>query len=87
MLDELHSGSPVRYVLRFAAGFPGMMMVLSDMSDPEQMQDNISFMKAFKTLNEKKLAAVSHVRGIVKSKSLFCFCALSEARLPPAFFL
>ena len=64
-----------------------MMMVLSDMSDLEQMQDNISFMKAFKTLNEKKLAAVSHVRGIFKSKSLFCFCALSEARLPPAFFL
>ena len=87
MLDELHSGSPVRYVLRFAAGFSGMMMVLSDMSDLEQMQDNISFMKAFKPLNEKKLAVVSHFRGIVKSKNLFCFCALSEARLPPAFFL
>ena len=44
-------------------------------------------MKYFKSLNEKKLSAVSHVRGIFKSKSLFCFCALSEARLPPAFFL
>lgn len=87
MLDELYSSSPVKYVLRFAAGFPGMMMVLSDMSDLEQMQDNISFMKAFKPLNEKKLAAVSYFWGIFKSKSLFCFCALSEARLPPAFFL
>ena len=87
MLGELHSGSPVRYVLHFAAGFTGMMMVLSGMSDLEQIQDNISFMKDFKSLNEKKLSAVSHVRGIFKSKSLFCFCALSEARLPPAFFL
>ena len=42
-------------------------------------------MKYFKSLNEKKLSAVNHVRGIFKS--LFCFCALSEARLPPAFFL
>ena len=87
MLGELHSGSPVRYVLQFAAGFTGMMMVLSGMSDLEQIQDNISFMKDFKSLNEKKLSAVSHVRGIFKSKSLFYFCALSEARLPPAFFL
>ncbi len=44
-------------------------------------------MKDFKSLNEKKLSAVNHVRGIFKSKSLFCFCALSEARLLPAFFL
>lgn len=87
MLGELHSGSPVRYVLQFAAGFTGMMMVLSGMSDLEQIQDNISFMQDFKSLNEKKLSAVSHVRGIFKSKSLFCFCALSEVRLPPAFFL
>ena len=87
MLGELHSGSPVRYVLQFAAGFTGMMMVLSGMSDLEQIQDNISFMKDFKSLNEKKLSAVNHVRGIFKSKSLFCFCALSEARLLPAFFL
>ena len=87
MLGELHSGSPVRYVLQFAAGFTGMMMVLSGMIDLEQIQDNISFMKDFKSMNEKKLSAVNHVWGIFKSKSLFCFCALSEARLPPAFFL
>lgn len=64
-----------------------MMMVLSGMSDLEQIQDNISFMKDFKSLNEKEFVAVSHVRGIFKSKSLFCFCALSEVRLLPAFFL
>ena len=33
VLDALHGGSPASYAIRFAAGFPGMMMVLSGMSD------------------------------------------------------
>ena len=28
VLDDLHGGSPASYAIRFAAGFPGMMMVL-----------------------------------------------------------
>lgn len=32
VLDELYGGSPASYAIRFAAGFPGMMMVLSGMS-------------------------------------------------------
>ena len=35
--------SPANYVLRFATGFDGMMMVLSGMNDMAQMQDNLSF--------------------------------------------
>ena len=54
VLDELHGGSTASYALRFAAGFPGIIMVLSGMSDMEQMSDNISFMKDFKPLNEKR---------------------------------
>ena len=46
--DALHGGSPASYALRFAAGFPGMLMVLSSMSNMEQMQDNISFMQDFR---------------------------------------
>ena len=30
------------YALRFAVGFDGMMMVLSGMSDMNQMKDNLS---------------------------------------------
>ena len=48
VLDALHGGSPASYALRFAAGFPGMLMVLSGMSNMEQMQDNISFMQDFR---------------------------------------
>ena len=32
VLDALHGGSPASYAIRFAAGFPGMLMVLSGMS-------------------------------------------------------
>ena len=70
VLDELHGGSTASYALRFAAGFPGMMMVLSGMSNMEQMQDNISFMSDFKPLNEAELAAVEKVQEIFKSKHL-----------------
>ena len=56
--------------LRFTAGFPGMMMVLSDMSHLEQMEDNLSFMSDFNSLNETEMAAVKKVQKIFASKNL-----------------
>ena len=38
IFDDLHGGSHASYAIRFAAGFPGMMMVLSGMSSLEQMK-------------------------------------------------
>ena len=70
VLDELHGGSPASYAIRFAAGFPGMLMVLSGMSSMEQMQDNIAYMQDFKPLDETELAAVKRVQEIFKSKNL-----------------
>lgn len=64
VLDDLHGGSHASYAIRFAAGFPGMMMVLSGMSDLEQMKDNLSYMRDFKPLNETELAAVNKVQEI-----------------------
>ena len=64
VLDDLHGGSPASYAIRFAAGVPGMMMVLSGMSDLEQMKDNLSYMRDFKPLNETELAAVNKVQEI-----------------------
>ena len=64
VLDDLHGGSPASYAIRFAAGFPGMMMVLSGMSNMEQMKDNLSYMRDFKPLNETELAAVKKVQEI-----------------------
>ena len=70
VLDALHGGSPASYAIRFAASFPGIKMVLSGMSDLEQMQDNLSFMKDFQPLNETELAAVRKVQEIFRSKNL-----------------
>ena len=70
VLDALHGGSPASYAIRFAAGFPGMLMVLSGMSSMEQMQDNLSYMKDFMPLNDAELAAVNRVQEIFHKKDL-----------------
>jgi uncharacterized protein len=70
VLENLHGGSAASYALRFAAGFPGMMMVLSGMSNLEQMQDNLSFMADFKPLSETEMDAVKKVQEIFRSKHL-----------------
>ena len=70
VLDALHGGSPASYALRFAAGFPGMLMVLSGMSNMEQMRDNLSFMRDFRALDEREKAAVGRVRAILSGGNL-----------------
>ena len=70
VLDALHGGSPASYAIRFAGGFPGMLMVLSGMSTLQQVEDNLAFMKDFQPLNETEMAAVEKVRAIFHSKDL-----------------
>ena len=70
VLEELHGGSPASYAIRFAAGFPGIMMVLSGMSNMEQVRDNLAFMKDFQPLNETELAAIEKVQETFHSKHL-----------------
>ena len=65
----LGGGSPASYAIRFAAGFEGVMMVLSGMSDLPQMEDNTAFMADFRPLNERERAAVGEVQRIFKTKS------------------
>ncbi len=70
VLDELQGGSPASYAIRYAAGFPGVMMVLSGMSSLEQMKDNLSYMKDFRHLDDKELAAIAKVQQIFRSMNL-----------------
>lgn len=65
VLRELGGGSNASYAIRFAASFPQMMMVLSGMSNMEQMNDNLSFMKDFEPLDETEMAAVKKVCTIL----------------------
>lgn len=69
-LESLHGGSPASYAIRFAAGFEGVMMVLSGMSSLEQMRDNISYMKDFQPLDRRELEAIQKVQEIIRSMNL-----------------
>ena len=70
IIDSLGGGSPASYAIRFAAGFDGVFMVLSGMSDMKQMEDNVSHMKEFKPLDGREREALDRVREIFLSKHL-----------------
>ena len=70
VFDDLGNGSNASYAIRFAAGFEGMLMVLSGMSTIEQMADNIRFMKDFQPLTPKELDAVQKVSAIFRNQGL-----------------
>ena len=70
VLNGLNGGSIASYAVRFAAGFDGMLCILSGMSSIEQLEDNISYMKDFQPLNDTELNAVNKVVEILHSKDL-----------------
>ncbi len=61
LFRSLNNGSNVSYAIRFAATQPGVFMVLSGMSNIEQMEDNLSFMTNFIPLNQEELATIQKV--------------------------
>lgn len=68
--DALGNGSYASYAVRFTASQEGVFMVLSGMSNMEQMRDNVSYMKEFKPLDERELDAVQKVCDVFKSMNL-----------------
>ena len=73
VFDRLQSGSNASYAVRFAAGFPQVAVVLSGMSNLEQIEDNTSFMKEFQPLSEEEQEAVKKVREIyLEQNSIAC---------------
>ncbi|MGI6071723.1 MAG: aldo/keto reductase [Lachnospiraceae bacterium] len=75
VLDKLGEGKETKpsyasYAIRFAAGFPEVIMVLSGMGDMDMMNDNVSYMKDFIPLNEAETEAVFKVRDIIDSKKM-----------------
>lgn len=69
VFKSLGNMSPASYALRYAASFEGVVMVLSGMSNIEQVLDNVSFMKDFKPLNSEELDAVSKVKDIINEQA------------------
>ncbi len=67
--DLLPGGSPASYAIRYAASAPGIFMVLSGMSNTEQMADNLSFMEHFQPLSEAEYKLIDQVRTIYQSQN------------------
>lgn len=67
LLREVHPDwSEASWAIRFAAGFPGVRVVLSGMSTVEQMRDNISYMKDFRRLTQEEMAILCRVPNWIR---------------------
>ena len=76
VFDGINQGknlSYASYAIRFAASLDSVYMVLSGMSDLEQMKDNVSYMKDFVPLNEEEYKAIEEVKEILnKTGGIAC---------------
>ncbi len=69
LLRSVHPDwTPVSWALRFAAGLPGVMMVLSGMSDLSQVLENVGIMKEPDPLNEKELETLAKAASMIRER-------------------
>ena len=62
------TASPASYAIRYAAGTEGVFMVLSGMSNQEQMEDNLSYMTDFVPLSEEEQQLITRVRTLYQAQ-------------------
>lgn len=67
LLKLQNNGSPASYAIRFAASFDGVCMVLSGMSNLEQLLDNVSYMQQFKDFTIEEHFLIEQINRILKS--------------------
>ncbi|MCR5056509.1 MAG: aldo/keto reductase [Clostridia bacterium] len=70
VLKALSNDSNASYAVRYAASFPNVMMVLSGMSDMNQMNDNLKTMVNFKAVTGEEEEALKKVVYILRNRKL-----------------
>lgn len=67
LMKECHPDwSNASWAIRYAASLENVVMVLSGMSDRGQLEDNVSYMKDFRPLNEEEREVIRKVTEIYK---------------------
>lgn len=68
--DYNPDASMASWAVRYAASLDNILVVLSGMSNMEQLKDNMSYMKDFKPLNAEEKACVEKATKIIKDSIL-----------------
>lgn len=70
VLDDLNNGSNASFAIRFACEQEGVFIVLSGMSNFEQMVDNLKTAKDLKPLSKEEHESINKVVEIIKTEDL-----------------
>jgi len=65
--DYNPEASPASWAVRFCASLEHVVMVLSGMSDEEQVKDNVGYMKVFEPLNTEEQAIVEKAADMIRN--------------------
>lgn len=68
VFDKANSNaSYASWAIKFAANLDGVITVLSGMSNVEQMEDNLSYMKDFKKLSDEEMKVIDEAQRVLNS--------------------
>ena len=67
LFEKVHpTWSPASWAIGYVASLPNVMMVLSGMSNMEQLDDNTRFMQDFTPLNEEEQNVIAQAVGLIR---------------------
>ncbi len=84
-MEQMRPGmTPASWAVRFAAGLEGVIVVLSGMSNLQQIEDNTSYMQEFLPLNRQEQDFLKKAVEVMKqSKTIACIrCQKCDAACP-----